>query len=529
MQKNNSNPFDARTVLAIVLVMLVFMGWQKYMATKYPSKNISVASTQNAGAGDTNKVDNTVTNQIPTNVEQQASNNQILPETVFQYEDENRKFSISSFGMGIKNMTLKKYTDHDKNPIQLGRSSMGLFALSIPSISPEIRFELSEPKKGQYIGVATVGEMKIERKLKFDPELASFTSETRILNATDAVLKGIVFQIPEQIKTPKSTSIFFPSYEHQDFTVFHNGKVETVTFSGKKEDLHQTLTQANMIGVGTQYFASLFVDQSDIIPEVQMQTQLKETSAQADVIYKPAQLKPEFVINQKYYAGEKTAEALAKIDPQLTQLIDYGFFTIIARPLVSVMKFFHSVVGNWGFAIILLTLLVRLLVLPFNIYSFKSMKAMQKIQPRVNQLRERYKDDPMTLNREMMTMMKENGANPLGGCLPMLLQIPIFFALYRMIGSSVELYQSPFIFWIQDLSSHDRFYILPVSVAIAMFVQQKLTPTNADPAMQKMLLFMPLMFAVFMLQMPSGLSLYMLVSTVFGITQQYLILKEKKA
>ena len=305
--------------------------------------------------------------------------------------------------------------------------------------------------------------------------------------------------------------------------------LEAINFSSSKEDLTKTLTQANMLGVGTQYFASLFIDQSDFIPEVYLHANIKDSVALAKIIYKPTQLKPEIIIQQKYYAGEKTSEALSKIDTQLTQMIDYGFFTMIARPMVNVMKFFHSIVGNWGFAIILLTLLVRLLVLPFNIYSFKSMKAMQKVQPMVNQLRERYKDDPMALNREMMTLMKQNGANPLGGCLPMLLQIPIFFALYRMIGSSVELYQSPFLFWITDLSSHDRFYILPIPVAIAMFIQQKLTPTNADPSMQKMLLIMPLVFAAFMLQMPSGLSLYMLVSTLFGIIQQYLILREKKA
>ncbi len=529
MQKNNSNPFDGRTILAIVLVMLIFMGWQKYMTTKYPNKNLTqnqqVDKTQSQP---TSSLD-TVTTRQNLGVEQKSDSQVQTPEVEMKYEDEFRKFSVSSVGMGIKNFSLKKYTDNEKNPILVGHPNQSLFSVSIPSVGEQIHFQLSETQKGEYIGTAIIGEMKVERKLKFDSQSASFTSETKITQPTEALLKGIEFQVPEQIKVPKSSSIFFPSYEHQDFTVFHSGKVEAINFSSSKEDLTKTLTQANMLGVGTQYFASLFIDQSDFIPEVYLHANIKDSVALAKIIYKPTQLKPEIIIQQKYYAGEKTSEALSKIDTQLTQMIDYGFFTMIARPMVNVMKFFHSIVGNWGFAIILLTLLVRLLVLPFNIYSFKSMKAMQKVQPMVNQLRERYKDDPMALNREMMTLMKQNGANPLGGCLPMLLQIPIFFALYRMIGSSVELYQSPFLFWITDLSSHDRFYILPIAVAIAMFIQQKLTPTNADPSMQKMLLIMPLVFAAFMLQMPSGLSLYMLVSTLFGIIQQYLILREKKA
>jgi YidC/Oxa1 family membrane protein insertase len=162
--------------------------------------------------------------------------------------------------------------------------------------------------------------------------------------------------------------------------------------------------------------------------------------------------------------------------------------------------------------------------------SFKSMKAMQQIQPHVQVLREKHKDDPMTLNKEMMALMKENKANPLGGCLPMLLQIPIFFALYKVIGSSVELYQSPFFGWIQDLSAHDKFYVLPVLMGISMFLQQKLTPmTTLDPTQAKIMMFLPVVFSLFMLNLPSGLTLYMFVSTVFGIIQQKLMLGNTQA
>jgi len=146
----------------------------------------------------------------------------------------------------------------------------------------------------------------------------------------------------------------------------------------------------------------------------------------------------------------------------------------------------------------------------------------------VQALREKYKEDPMRLNQEMMALMKENGANPLGGCLPMLLQIPIFFALYRVISSSVELYQSPFMFWINDLSAYDKFYVLPVLMAASMFIQQKITPTTMDPTQAKIMLFLPLVMCLFMLQLPSGLTLYMFISTLFGIIQQMIIMRDSK-
>jgi len=169
--------------------------------------------------------------------------------------------------------------------------------------------------------------------------------------------------------------------------------------------------------------------------------------------------------------------------------------------------------------------------MPFNAYSFKSMKAMQRIQPEMNRIKERYKDKPadqkLQMNQEIMALMKANKASPLGGCLPTLLQLPPFFALYQVLGQSIELYRQPFIFWIHDLSAADPFYVLPVMMGATMFVQQRITPTPMDPQQAKVMMFMPLIFATFMLQLPSGLTLYIFVSTLFGIIQQYIFLRDK--
>ena len=167
--------------------------------------------------------------------------------------------------------------------------------------------------------------------------------------------------------------------------------------------------------------------------------------------------------------------------------------------------------------------------MPINIASYKSMKKMQKIQPALKALRERYKDDPQTQQRETMALMKNEKVNPLSGCLPMFLQIPIFFALFRMLGQSIDLYQAPFIFWIHDLSVKDPFYVLPVLVGIVFFVQQKVTPTTMDPAQAKIMQWMPIMFSFFMISLPSGLTLYTFVSTLFGILQQRFFMRDRHA
>jgi YidC/Oxa1 family membrane protein insertase len=151
---------------------------------------------------------------------------------------------------------------------------------------------------------------------------------------------------------------------------------------------------------------------------------------------------------------------------------------------------------------------------------------MQKIQPHLQAIREKYKGDPLQVNRETMALMKEHKANPLSGCLPMLIQIPIFFALWKTIGSSIDIYQQPFFGWITDLSKHDHFFVLPILMGITMFFQQKLTPSTMDPAQQKILNFMPILFALFMLSLPSGLTLYNFVSALFGVVQQYFLLKD---
>ncbi|WP_321371232.1 membrane protein insertase YidC [uncultured Desulfuromusa sp.] len=191
-----------------------------------------------------------------------------------------------------------------------------------------------------------------------------------------------------------------------------------------------------------------------------------------------------------------------------------------------VLKFFYNYLGNYGFAIILLTVCIKLIFWPLTQKSYKSMKGMQKLQPEMKKLREKYGSDKQKLNQEMMSFYKENKVNPMGGCLPMIIQIPVFFALYRVLLGSIELRHAPFMLWITDLSAKDPYYVTPLIMGVTMFLQQKMTPTNMDPTQEKIMLMMPVVFTFMFLNFPAGLVLYWLTNNLLTILQQYLIRRQ---
>lgn len=315
-----------------------------------------------------------------------------------------------------------------------------------------------------------------------------------------------------------------PSLDHQEFLYRKNGTTERTMIVGS-DSIKAEATGVSMAAMSSQYFTAAFADKSSVLPSVVMNAP-QGGPIFVEIAYSPVQSKGNWEVRDVLYIGGKSFSRLQGIDPEFVDVVDLGMFAYIGRILLRIMQWSHGVVGNWGWAIVILTLLVRALVLPFNIASYRSMKKMQAIQPMLQSLRERYKEDPATMNRESMALMREQKVNPLGGCLPMLLQMPIFFALYQVLGQSIELYQAPFIFWIHDLSLKDPFYILPILMGVVMFFQQKLTPTTMDPMQAKILQWMPVIFSVFMLGLPSGLTLYIFVSTAFSVGQQMLFMRD---
>jgi YidC/Oxa1 family membrane protein insertase len=229
------------------------------------------------------------------------------------------------------------------------------------------------------------------------------------------------------------------------------------------------------------------------------------------------------------YMGPKETQLLKAAGRNLDEAIDYGpitrYFAFFAQILMRLMRWFQGYVGNWGIAIVLLTVTVKLVLLPLTLKSLQSMNEMRRLQPEMEKLREKHKDDKQQLNLAVMELYKEHKVNPLGGCLPLLLQMPVFFALWGALQTSVELYREPFL-WIRDLSLHDPIYVLPLVMGGSMFLMQKLSPQPADSTQAKMLLwFMPIFFTFIMFQLPAGLALYSLVNNVLSIVQQQILMR----
>lgn len=231
----------------------------------------------------------------------------------------------------------------------------------------------------------------------------------------------------------------------------------------------------------------------------------------------------------RVYMGPKDIDRLKQVGNEYQKIIDFGFFAPIARPLLYFLKFIYKYLGNYGLAIILLTVIIKAIFWPLTQKSYSSMKAMQNLQPEMTKVREKHKNDRERLNRELMELYKENRVNPLGGCLPMVVQIPVFFALYKVLLFSIELRHAPFGFWLTDLSVKDPYYITPIVMGVTMFLQQKLSPTTMDPTQAKIFLFMPIVFTALFLNFPSGLVIYWLVNNVLTIVQQLLINRQSVA
>ncbi|MGI4983408.1 MAG: membrane protein insertase YidC [Janthinobacterium lividum] len=228
-------------------------------------------------------------------------------------------------------------------------------------------------------------------------------------------------------------------------------------------------------------------------------------------------------VDSRLFAGPEEERLLESIAPGLELVKDYGWVTIIAKPLFWLLDKIHSFLGNWGWSIIVLTLLIKAVFFPLSAASYKSMARMKEMSPRMTALRERFKSDPQKMNAALMELYKTEKINPVGGCLPVVVQIPVFISLYWVLLSSVEMRGAPWILWIKDLSQPDPFYILPVLMAVSMFLQTKLNPTPPDPVQAKMMMFMPLAFSVMFFFFPSGLVLYYVVNNLLSIAQQYYI------
>lgn len=523
MNQQNESPFNnPKFLLAILLTFLALWGWQYYIAKNYPAPVEATSQIAAATATTPKAKSETSAEAAKENTKTAIAAQVDTPEKTFTYDDEKVSWTISSNGMGLVNYQLKNYKDRSGHPILFKAIDHNLFSL-YHNGSP-VRFNVNEKDKNTFIGEGTVAGKKIIRTISFDPNHKSFSSKTEF----EEGINQLSISFEDQKHVQHKSNFFVPTFERQDFLFNEDNKIKTEPIISHidGEVFDKSVPSLNLASISSQYFTLAMIDKSEVLPSAQMKIMNSLATFNINYNLQSAKIKN---ISQIIYIGPKSTDVLKPIDPLLPEVMDYGMFGFISRPLLSLMKMLYGILGNWGLAIIGLTLVVRIILLPFNIMSFKSSRAMMKIQPLLKSVRERYKDDPMRVNRETMAIMKEHKANPLSGCLPMLIQIPIFFALWRAIGSSIEIYQQPFIGWITDLSAPDKFFVLPILMGITMYFQQKLTPTTMDPMQAKILNFMPIIFTIFMVGLPSGLTLYNFVSALFGVIQQYFLLKDNSA
>ncbi len=520
---------DRRTVLAIVLSFAVIWGWQKfYIEPRMPKDLPSAASTKpTAAAPESAAKDSAVAKGAAPDASVSASK---APKPKGPPQTRTLKVGSGEATIGdgqraVTSWTLGSYTlgmEKESGAVDLGsvtRQQGGLdFAFDSPAYAylREVQGTLSDIPGG----VAWTYE---DEKIKIVREILA-SADRGFLEATYRV----------DFKAEKPSYMFISAAAHspekdpeatdRQLVYFTSDQKITRLNLSSEVELAQSALPAKYIGATSRYFVFAIVNASPLESKAQVQP-LSAHTARASLVF-PV-VGNSITIPTRVYFGPKELDQLRAVEPTLDHVVNFGFFTFLAYPLLKLMRWLHSVTGNYGIAIILLTLLLRLVTYPLTYKSMKSMKEMAKVQPQLQKLKEKYKDDREAMNREMLTLMREHGYNPLAGCLPILIQMPVFFALYQVLWSSIELYHAPFALWIKDLSAQDPYYITPVLLTATMWLQQKLTPMTAtDPVQVKMMQFMPLMFGAMMLWLPSGLTLYMLISALAGIVQQ-LILNKK--
>ena len=302
---------------------------------------------------------------------------------------------------------------------------------------------------------------------------------------------------------------------------------EKIDFSDMTKSNLNLASQGGWIAMIQHYFAGAWVPDQNV--ESQYYTKALVNERYVIGVLTPPRSVPagaRETFQLGLYVGPKIQSRMQGVAPNLERTVDFGWLWLIAEPLFWLLDWIHSFVGNWGWSIIILTLMIKLAFFHLSATSYKSMARMRKVQPRIVAIRERYGKDKQRMNQAMMELYKKEKINPLGGCFPILVQIPVFIALYWVLLESVELRQASFIFWLNDLSVHDPFFVLPVLMGATMLMQQKLNPPPPDPMQAKIMMALPFVFTFFFLFFPSGLVLYWFVNNLLSIAQQWVITRK---
>lgn len=475
----------------------------------------------------------------------------VAPEVVV--ENQVAKMFFSHKGGALRRVELKKYYKHPGkkggNYILLDLDPAGplALALDLPKADPELSDRLFTPS-AQKLDVSPGGPnqlsfthddgtLKVVRTYRFKPDSYTFDLTVSVTNRGQAPVE---FH-PELSLAEKPHKEEANRYAFTGAELMLDGSLEELD-TGDLKDNPVKAGAIRWVTMSIPYFMGAVIPLPDD-PTIKRSVRggatdqlMGVTLVDPRIRLEPGQQKS---FRYQVFYGPRELNLLESIGHDLAKAVDFGWFDIIAKPLLALLNFLYGFVGNYGVAIIIVTILTKIVFFPLAQKSYKSMKQMQKLQPQITKIREKYKHDKQRMNQEVMQLYKTYKVNPMGGCLPMLVQIPVFIAFYKVLGASIELRHAPFMLWINDLSAPDRLMpdlglpyvggipVLTLLMGASMFIQQKMTPTMGDPTQAKMMLLMPIVFTVMFINFPSGLVLYWLVQNILGIAQQYWTNKRK--
>lgn len=525
---------QSRTILAVALSMLVFFVYAKWFA---PPPQPGAIATQAATLPENKRG-----LAAPASMPEGAIVLPKLPEGQdVVLENDQVKAVFSTAGGVLTGFTLKNYSQTaEKNspPINLLNEGKGkAFLLSLGNaVHDQGVLYSSETDSQKIVFDWKSGGLEVQKTYSIrvdNPHLIDLAVEVTNHGKSDLNLDPRLWISRMQKAEPKKKGGFFSFIKQKpDFYTpmqFINGKFKVERNWAKLPPSADETGQVYWTGLSDRYFILSLISRLESSTSVVRYGKENDGEIYTSLSYGALSLRPGEVYSRNYsaYLGPKKRDELKALGVNLEKSVDYGWFGFLATPLLWLLIAFEKFLKNWGLAIIALTFFIKMLLHPVNKKSMESMKAMQVLQPELQKIKERYKNDKEKLNMEMMLLFKSHKVNPMGGCLPMVLQMPVYIALYKVLWNAVELYHAPFVGFYKDLSAPDPYMISPILLGIMMSLQQKLTPqaTTMDPAQQKMMMIMPLMFSSFMIFLPSGLVIYIFVNTIMSVIQQYMMHK----
>ncbi len=516
-----------RTILAVVLSIIVLLLFDHWMG----SGSLTAKHAQSPAAAASSARPSLPPSGLGKPSAAVLSPPGATPGPVLHFSNPSFTGQVSLLGGDIQDLGLRDYKSAVENPTpyQILDSTPSRLTIQqsgfIQSGGQPIQVQFSQAASsvsdsGQRIVLAgKAGPLDVQKTLRFFPGKYLVDETIRVSNRGPAPWSGSYFD--QILRNGRTQSHWFMSI-FTGAVVMHGSSFTEKGFSDLRghPELHGGPGWA---GMTDHYFLQAIIPE----PSAQVQVYARPEGANyaAGVLQPLASLAPgaSVTIHQQLYLGPKRQDILANLGHGLEQTVDYGWFTVIAEPMHSVLGWFHGWTGNWGWAIVFLVLAVKLIFFYPSAISYRSMANMRKLQPKLEKIRKEYGDDRQKMGVAMMELYRKEKVSPMAGCLPIVAQMPVFIALYWVLVESVSLRQAPFVLWIHDLAAPDPYFMLPLLMGVSMFVQQRLNPAPVDPIQKRVMSILPVVFAVFFSFFPAGLVVYWLTNNVVSIAQQYLI------